>query len=67
MWHYGDTMGFHSYIERFVPDKLSIVVLCNRTDLDPEALGRQVAEIYLCRRVIKSLSQGRHPSIDLDL
>jgi CubicO group peptidase (beta-lactamase class C family) len=47
MWHYGDTMGFHSYIERFVPGKLSIIVLCNRTDLDPEALGKQVAEVYL--------------------
>jgi CubicO group peptidase (beta-lactamase class C family) len=47
MWHYGDTMGFHSYIERLVPNRLSIIVLCNRTDLDPEALGRQVAEIYL--------------------
>ena len=43
MWHYGDTMGFHTYIERFVPGKLSIIVLCNRTDLDPEDLARQVA------------------------
>ena len=47
MWHYGDTMGFHSYIERFVPGKLSIIVLCNRTDLDPEDLARQVADVYL--------------------
>ncbi len=47
MWHYGDTMGFHSYIERFDSGKLSIIVLCNRTDLDPEALARQVAEVYL--------------------
>lgn len=47
MWHYGDTMGFHSYIERFLPAKLSIIVLCNRTDLDPEALGRRVADVYL--------------------
>jgi CubicO group peptidase (beta-lactamase class C family) len=47
MWHYGDTMGFHSYIERFVPGKLSIIVLCNRTDLDPQDLARQVADVYL--------------------
>jgi CubicO group peptidase (beta-lactamase class C family) len=47
MWHYGDTMGFHTYIERFVPGKLSIIVLCNRTDLNPEALARQVADVYL--------------------
>jgi CubicO group peptidase (beta-lactamase class C family) len=47
MWHYGDTMGFHTYIERFVAGKLSIIVLCNRTDLDPEALARHVADLYL--------------------
>jgi hypothetical protein len=56
MWHYGDTMGFHTYIERFGssatqsgrPDQssMSIVVLCNRTDLDPEALASKVADLY---------------------
>src|SRR6266852_6003288 len=45
MWHYGDTMGFHSYIVRFVEDKLTIIVLCNRTDLDPEALALKVADL----------------------
>ena len=53
MWHYGDTMGFHSYIERFVPGKLSIIVLCNRTDLDPEALARRVSEVFF---MLQSLS-----------
>jgi CubicO group peptidase (beta-lactamase class C family) len=56
MWHYGETMGFHTYIERFGasasetgrPDQsaLSIVVLCNRTDLDPEAFAAKVADLY---------------------
>lgn len=46
MWHYGDTVGFHTYIERFTRDKLSIVVLCNRTDLNPEALAAKVADLY---------------------
>ncbi len=46
MWHYGDTVGFHTYIERFTDDKLTIVVLCNRTDLDPEALAARVADQY---------------------
>ena len=60
MWHYGDTMGFHTYIERFGasasetgrPDQsaLSIVVLCNRTDLDPEALAAKVADLYFAGR-----------------
>jgi CubicO group peptidase (beta-lactamase class C family) len=52
MWHYGDTKGFHTYIERFARDTadrggLTIVVLCNRTDLDPERLAAQVADLYV--------------------
>ncbi len=47
MWHYGDTMGFHTYIVRFVSDNLTIIVLCNRTDLDPEALALKVADDVL--------------------
>jgi CubicO group peptidase (beta-lactamase class C family) len=61
MWHYGETIGFHTYIERFGPsatesgrtdnhDAMSIVVLCNRTDLDPEALAAKVADLYFVRR-----------------
>ena len=46
MWHYGDTMGFHTYITRFAADKLTIIVLCNRTDLDPEALALKVADVF---------------------
>ena len=59
MWHYGDTMGFHTFIERFGasatesgrPDQrsMSIVVLCNRTDLDPEALASRVADLYFAK------------------
>jgi CubicO group peptidase (beta-lactamase class C family) len=59
MWHYGDTMGFHTYIERFGasatesgrPDQtsMSIIVLCNRTDLDPEALAANVADLYFVK------------------
>src|SRR5712692_11526697 len=47
MWHYGDTMGFHTYVVRFVGNKLTIIVLCNRTDLDPEALALKVADDVL--------------------
>ena len=47
MWHYGDTMGFHSYILRFPADHLTVIILCNRTDLDPESLALQGADEYL--------------------
>ncbi len=45
MWHTGTTMGFRSVIERFTDgDGLTIIILCNRTDLDPEKLALQVAD-----------------------
>jgi CubicO group peptidase (beta-lactamase class C family) len=54
VWHYGETMGFHSYIVRFTPtvpaDPLAgvtIVVLCNRTDISPEYIALQIATLFL--------------------
>jgi CubicO group peptidase (beta-lactamase class C family) len=47
MWHYGDTIGFKSAIVRFTTDGLTIIVLCNRADLDAPTLGTQVADVYL--------------------
>ena len=47
MWHYGETIGFGAVIDRFTADQLTIVILCNRTDLDPAKLALQVAD--LCR------------------
>jgi CubicO group peptidase (beta-lactamase class C family) len=47
MWHYGDTIGFHSYIARFPADRLTIIVLTNRTDLEPESLAAKVADLFL--------------------
>ena len=46
-WHYGDTMGFHTYIQRFPADRLTIIILCNRTDVDPESVAAKVADTYL--------------------
>lgn len=50
MWHYGETVGFRTAIERFPDDKLSIIVLCNRADLNPEKLSLKVADLYLAQR-----------------
>lgn len=47
IWHYGDTMGFHTYIVRFPADRLTVIVLCNRTDLDPEALALKTTDVLL--------------------
>src|ERR1700688_824462 len=63
MWHYGETMGFHSYIVRFASNKsaadqtaggavaddrlagITIIVLCNRTEVSPESLALQIANL----------------------
>lgn len=47
MWHTGSTMGFRTVIERFLGDNLTVIILCNRTDLDPEKLSLQVADMLL--------------------
>jgi CubicO group peptidase (beta-lactamase class C family) len=45
--HDGGTMGFRTTIQRFVDDHFTIVVLSNRTDLNPEELALKVADILL--------------------
>jgi CubicO group peptidase (beta-lactamase class C family) len=49
MWHYGETIGFRTAIERFTDDDLTVVVLCNRADLNAAALAVQIADVYLER------------------
>jgi CubicO group peptidase (beta-lactamase class C family) len=44
MWHTGTTTGFHTVIERFPEQRLSIIILSNRTDLDVAALALRAAE-----------------------
>ena len=50
MWHTGTTMGFRTVIERFLGENLTIIILSNRTDLDPEKLSLQVADLLLKAR-----------------
>ena len=47
MWHYGETMGFRTAIQRFIDDGLTIIVLCNRTDIDAGELTLKIADLYL--------------------
>jgi CubicO group peptidase (beta-lactamase class C family) len=47
MWHYGETVGFRTTIQRFVKEKLTIIVLCNRDDVVPANLALKVADLFL--------------------
>lgn len=47
MWHTGSTMGFRTVIERFTGGSgLTVIILCNRTDFEPEKLALQVADLF---------------------
>jgi CubicO group peptidase (beta-lactamase class C family) len=45
MWHYGDTVGFKSVILRYTRDQITVIVLSNRSDLDPAALALESAVV----------------------
>jgi CubicO group peptidase (beta-lactamase class C family) len=47
MWHYGETIGFRTTIQRFTNEEITIVILCNRADLNPTKLALQIADLYL--------------------
>ena len=47
MWHDGDTSGFHTSIQRLTDDRLTVIVLANRTDVNPRDLALRVVDLYL--------------------
>jgi CubicO group peptidase (beta-lactamase class C family) len=50
MWHAGSTMGFRTVIQRFTKDGVTIVILCNRADLDPTQLSEKIASLILTNK-----------------
>jgi CubicO group peptidase (beta-lactamase class C family) len=47
MSHDGDTVGFRTTIQRFPDDNLTIIVLANRADINPQDLALKAADLYL--------------------
>jgi CubicO group peptidase (beta-lactamase class C family) len=47
MSHDGGTIGFRTTIQRFPTDNLTVIVLANRADINPEELALKVADLYL--------------------
>lgn len=47
MSHNGETIGFRTTIQRFPDDQLTIIILTNRADTNPEELALKVADLYL--------------------
>jgi CubicO group peptidase (beta-lactamase class C family) len=46
-WHTGSSMGFRTVIERFPDDRVTIIILANRSDADTKALADSVAQVLL--------------------
>jgi CubicO group peptidase (beta-lactamase class C family) len=47
VWHAGSTQGFRTVIQRFPAEELTVIILCNRTDLDAAALALRAADVFL--------------------
>jgi CubicO group peptidase (beta-lactamase class C family) len=47
MWHYGETVGFRTAIQRFTADGLTVIVLANRSDVEATELALKVAGFFL--------------------
>jgi CubicO group peptidase (beta-lactamase class C family) len=45
--HDGSWQGFETAIDRYLDDKLTVVVLTNLADAEPGTISRHVAEMYL--------------------
>ncbi len=48
--HYGETVGFRTAIQRFPDDRLTVIVLANRAEVDAPALAESVADLYFGTR-----------------
>ena len=46
MWHYGETVGFRTTIQRFEDQHLTIIVLSNRDDLVPANLALKISDLF---------------------
>ncbi|NPV83643.1 MAG: beta-lactamase family protein [Candidatus Aminicenantes bacterium] len=46
-WHYGETAGFRTAIHRFLETGLTVIVLCNREDIEASGLALRLGDIFL--------------------
>jgi CubicO group peptidase (beta-lactamase class C family) len=49
--HTGSWAGYRSVLERFPDERFAVVILGNTTNMNPSALARQIADLYLGDRL----------------
>lgn len=47
--HYGETVGFRNAIQRFPDERLTVAVLCNRSDHDAAPLAEEVVDLFFSK------------------
>jgi CubicO group peptidase (beta-lactamase class C family) len=50
VWHNGALAGYRAMLMRYPEQHLSVALLCNNGDIDPDTLALKVADIYLADR-----------------
>ena len=67
--HSGSMMGFRTHLLRFPAERFSVICLCNLGDINPGALARDVAGLYLADRFAARLAEyaGEYYSRELDV
>ncbi len=50
VWHNGALAGFRAILMRYPDQHLSVALLCNHGEVDPDALALKVADLYLADR-----------------
>lgn len=55
--HGGSFMGFRTVLLRFPEERFSVIILANLGTVNPGALARKVADVYLERSIGKSLAE----------
>jgi CubicO group peptidase (beta-lactamase class C family) len=45
VWHYGETIGFSTAIERIPDQRLTVIILVNRNEANPTQLARRIIDI----------------------
>ena len=47
VWHFGETIGFNTSIMRITEQRLSVIILVNRSEANPTKMAREIADMYL--------------------
>lgn len=66
--HGGSFMGYRTHFVRAPEHEIGVALLCNRREIDPGDLAREVLEVYLAEEVARYLRDfaGRYRGPDVD-